>query len=68
MAQKKVVIYESVRHSLLIEADNDADALEKAYELVGDHTEGYLIQHYEYDKEEEYTGYYEISEESNERV
>ncbi len=60
MGQKRVIIYESVRHRLSIEADNDADALEKAYELVGDHTEGYLIEHYEYDKDTEYANYYEI--------
>jgi hypothetical protein len=63
MAQKKVVIYEAVKHSLLIEADNDVDALGKAFALLGDHTEGYLIEHYEYDKDAEYTGYYEILEE-----
>lgn len=64
MSIKKVSIYESVRHSLLIEADTDAEALEKAYELIGDHTEGYLIEHYEYDKDAEYTGYYEILEDN----
>jgi len=36
--------------------------LEKAYELVSEQTEGYLIEHYEYDKDTEYTNYYEILE------
>ncbi len=63
MAQKRVFIYEIVRHSLVLEADNDAEALEKAFELVSEQTEGYLIEHYDYDSEAEYTGYYEILEE-----
>jgi hypothetical protein len=62
MPLKRVYIYESVRHRLSVEADNDADALEKAYELVSEQTEGYLIEHYEYDKDTEYTNYYEILE------
>ncbi len=58
----EITIVENISHTLEVTANNEDEALQKAYEVLSNQPEAYLYQHHNYSPDGEYTGYHEIYE------
>lgn len=62
MTKYEVSVFETVRHTLTLMANNESDALQEAYDLISELPEAELNHYYDYDSDAEYIGFHEVRE------